>query len=38
MDSVRSPDWPVIPPGGLAANSASSRYGAPVDGPVPAAP
>ncbi|MER7458968.1 ATP/GTP-binding protein [Micromonospora sp. NPDC126480] len=27
MDSVRSPDWPVAPLGGLAANSAANRYG-----------
>ncbi|WBB66145.1 ATP/GTP-binding protein [Micromonospora sp. WMMD812] len=30
MDSVRSPDWPVAPLGGLAANSATIRYGAPT--------
>ncbi|SCG61623.1 GTP-binding protein [Micromonospora halophytica] len=33
MDSVRSPDWPVAPPGGLAANSAAARYAAPDGGP-----
>ncbi|WP_329015493.1 ATP/GTP-binding protein [Micromonospora rifamycinica] len=33
MDSVRSPEWPVAPLGGLAANSASTRYGQPVGGP-----
>ncbi|SCL20741.1 Signal recognition particle receptor subunit beta, a GTPase [Micromonospora nigra] len=27
MDSVRSPDWPVVPLGGLTANSATARYG-----------
>ncbi|MFC3503084.1 ATP/GTP-binding protein [Micromonospora krabiensis] len=27
MDFVRSPDWPVAPLGGLAANSATTRYG-----------
>ncbi|MFC4016852.1 ATP/GTP-binding protein [Micromonospora sp. GCM10011542] len=27
MDSVRSPEWPVAPLGGLAANSAAARYG-----------
>ncbi|MBM7076642.1 MULTISPECIES: ATP/GTP-binding protein [Micromonospora] len=37
MDSVRSPEWPVAPLGGLAANSASARYGQPVGGP-PTAP
>ncbi|MEH0841263.1 ATP/GTP-binding protein [Micromonospora sp. CPCC 205711] len=37
MDSVRSPEWPVAPLGGLAANSASARYGQPVGGtPTPA--
>ncbi|MFI0792705.1 GTP-binding protein [Micromonospora rubida] len=30
MDSVRSPEWPAAPLGGLAANSATTRYGAPV--------
>ncbi|WP_205800703.1 GTP-binding protein [Micromonospora thermarum] len=29
MDSVRSPDWPVAPLGGLAANSAAARYSSP---------
>ncbi|MER7891766.1 ATP/GTP-binding protein [Micromonospora sp. NPDC094482] len=29
MDSVRSPEWPVAPLGGLAANSAATRYGMP---------
>ncbi|MFI7603742.1 GTP-binding protein [Micromonospora sp. NPDC049366] len=29
MDSVRSPDWPLAPLGGLAANSATTRYGTP---------
>ncbi|MGC5019929.1 GTP-binding protein [Micromonospora sp. DT47] len=33
MDSVRSPEWPVAPLGGLTANSASARYGHPVGGP-----
>ncbi|SIN24074.1 GTP-binding protein [Micromonospora cremea] len=27
MDSVRSPEWPVAPLGGLAGNSATARYG-----------
>ncbi|MFJ6195975.1 GTP-binding protein [Micromonospora sp. NPDC092111] len=36
MDSVRSPEWPVAPLGGLAANSASARYGHPVGGPAAA--
>ncbi|MBQ0906461.1 ATP/GTP-binding protein [Micromonospora sp. U21] len=27
MDSVRSPEWPVAPLGGLAGNSAAARYG-----------
>ncbi|MET8461454.1 GTP-binding protein [Micromonospora zamorensis] len=27
MDSVRSPEWPVAPLGGVAANSAAARYG-----------
>ncbi|MFI7522311.1 GTP-binding protein [Micromonospora globbae] len=35
MDSVRSPDWPAAPLGGLAANSAAARYGTP-SGPAPA--
>ncbi|MFC0008066.1 GTP-binding protein [Micromonospora siamensis] len=35
MDSVRSPDRPPIPPGGLSANSAAARYGQPA-GPGPA--
>ncbi|WP_405101135.1 GTP-binding protein [Micromonospora sp. NBC_01412] len=30
MDSVRSPEWPAAPLGGLAANSATTRYGTPV--------
>ncbi|MFC0503779.1 GTP-binding protein [Micromonospora costi] len=30
MDSVRSPDWPVAPLGGLAGNSAATRYGTPA--------
>ncbi|MEV4841988.1 ATP/GTP-binding protein [Micromonospora matsumotoense] len=38
MDSVRSPEWPVAPLGGLAANSASARYGQPVGGPPTAPP
>ncbi|MEH1165652.1 ATP/GTP-binding protein [Micromonospora sp. CPCC 205539] len=29
MDSVRSPEWPVAPLGGLAGNSAAARYGVP---------
>ncbi|WP_410814540.1 GTP-binding protein [Micromonospora sp. 067-2] len=34
MDSVRSPEWPVAPLGGLAGNSAAARYGtSPVPGP-----
>ncbi|MGQ5259358.1 GTP-binding protein [Micromonospora sp. ZYX-F-536] len=33
MDSVRSPEWPVAPLGGLAGNSAAARYGT---SPVPA--
>ncbi|MFI9528203.1 GTP-binding protein [Micromonospora rosaria] len=33
MDSVRSPEWPVPPQGGLAANSAPGRYALAV-GPV----
>ncbi|MFI7577573.1 GTP-binding protein [Micromonospora sp. NPDC049497] len=36
MDSVRSPDWPAAPLGGLAANSAAARYGAPTGGHPPA--
>ncbi|MEV1107371.1 MULTISPECIES: GTP-binding protein [unclassified Micromonospora] len=28
MDFVRSPEWPVVPIGGLAGNSATARYGA----------
>ncbi|MFF0469008.1 ATP/GTP-binding protein [Micromonospora zamorensis] len=27
MDSVRSPEWPVAPLGGVATNSAAARYG-----------
>ncbi|MBQ1016129.1 ATP/GTP-binding protein, partial [Micromonospora sp. M51] len=27
MDSVRSPEWPAAPLGGVAANSATARYG-----------
>ncbi|WP_434741911.1 GTP-binding protein [Micromonospora sp. SH-82] len=45
MDSVRSPEWPVPPQGGLAANSAPGRYaptgsvtGRAVAPAVPAAP
>ncbi|KAB1946952.1 ATP/GTP-binding protein [Micromonospora sp. ALFpr18c] len=35
MDSVRSPEWPVAPLGGLAGNSATARYGtSPGSGPV----
>ncbi|MDG4806515.1 ATP/GTP-binding protein [Micromonospora sp. WMMD1120] len=35
MDSVRSPEWPVPPLGGVAANSAAARYGtSPTTGPV----
>ncbi|WP_199723606.1 ATP/GTP-binding protein [Micromonospora sp. CV4] len=35
MDSVRSPEWPVAPLGGLAGNSAAARYGTtPGIGPV----
>ena len=30
MDSVRSPEWPATPAGGLAANSAGVRYGPPA--------
>ncbi|MFF3864395.1 ATP/GTP-binding protein [Micromonospora sp. NPDC001898] len=30
MDSVRSPEWPAAPLGGLAANSATTRYGTPA--------
>ncbi|EEP72000.1 ATP/GTP-binding protein [Micromonospora sp. ATCC 39149] len=30
MDSVRSPEWPPAPLGGLAANSAAARYGTPA--------
>ncbi|TCB99038.1 ATP/GTP-binding protein [Micromonospora zingiberis] len=33
MDSVRSPDWPVTPPGGPTPNSATGRYGAPGSTP-----
>ncbi|MFG3705712.1 ATP/GTP-binding protein [Micromonospora sp. NPDC047670] len=33
MDSVRSPEWPVAPQGGLAANSATARYGSPAQAP-----
>ncbi|MEV4481089.1 GTP-binding protein [Micromonospora coxensis] len=33
MDSVRSPDRPTGPLGGLAANSAAARYAAPGGGP-----
>ncbi|MEU7802068.1 ATP/GTP-binding protein [Micromonospora arborensis] len=29
MDSVRSPEWPVAPLGGVAGNSAAARYGVP---------
>ncbi|MFG1870156.1 GTP-binding protein [Micromonospora arborensis] len=29
MDSVRSPEWPVAPLGGVAGNSAAARYGMP---------
>ncbi|MEH0982848.1 GTP-binding protein [Micromonospora sp. CPCC 205556] len=32
MDSVRSPEWPVAPSGGLSSNSASARYGSPAAG------
>ncbi|MCM0678800.1 ATP/GTP-binding protein [Micromonospora phytophila] len=35
MDSVRSPEWPVAPLGGLAANSATARYGSPTGAPPP---
>ncbi|MGN9801951.1 GTP-binding protein [Micromonospora sp. L32] len=40
MDSVRSPEWPVAPPGGISSNSAATRYGSPVGGgqDVPPAP
>src|SRR6476646_4717974 len=35
MDSVRSPEWPVAPLGGVAANSAAARYGmSPGTGPI----
>lgn len=35
MDSVRSPEWPVAPLGGVAANSAAARYGmSPGIGPI----
>ncbi|WP_196255829.1 GTP-binding protein [Micromonospora sp. WMMD558] len=37
MDSVRSPDWPVTPLDGLAANSAAARYGGPSATHPPAA-
>ncbi|WP_204942332.1 GTP-binding protein [Micromonospora luteifusca] len=30
MDSVRSPEWPVAPLGGVAGNSATARYGMPA--------
>ncbi|MGW4501170.1 GTP-binding protein [Micromonospora sp. NPDC004336] len=30
MDSVRSPEWPVAPLGGVAANSATARYASPA--------
>ena len=30
MDSVRSPEWPIIPMTGPSANSAPGRYGAPA--------
>ncbi|MGC4811428.1 GTP-binding protein [Micromonospora sp. DT228] len=33
MDSVRSPEWPVAPLGGVAANSAAARYVTPGSGP-----
>lgn len=36
MDSVRSPDRPAGPLGGLAANSATARYGTQTGAPVPA--
>ncbi|MEH1055703.1 ATP/GTP-binding protein [Micromonospora sp. CPCC 206171] len=32
MDSVRSPEWPVAPLGGVSSNSASARYGSPAGG------
>jgi signal recognition particle receptor subunit beta len=35
MDSVRSPEWPAAPLGGVAANSAAARYGtSPATGPI----
>ncbi|MGC4866811.1 GTP-binding protein [Micromonospora sp. DT53] len=35
MDSVRSPEWPAAPLGGVATNSAAARYGmSPGTGPV----
>jgi signal recognition particle receptor subunit beta len=35
MDSVRSPEWPAAPLGGVAANSAAARYGmSPGTGPI----
>ncbi|MBM0276811.1 GTP-binding protein [Micromonospora tarensis] len=35
MDSVRSPEWPVSPLSGVAANSATARYGtSPGTGPI----
>ncbi|MEU7754630.1 ATP/GTP-binding protein [Micromonospora sp. NPDC049101] len=34
MDSVRSPEWPVAPLGGVAGNSAAGRYAVPGTGPV----
>lgn len=33
MDSVRSPEWPVAPRGGLPANGATARYGSPAGAP-----
>ncbi|GIJ28108.1 hypothetical protein Vqi01_32700 [Micromonospora qiuiae] len=38
MDSVQSPDWPVVPPGALAGNSATARYGGPAPAPLHPAP
>ncbi|MFG2048621.1 ATP/GTP-binding protein [Micromonospora sp. NPDC048935] len=34
MDSVRSPEWPVAPLGGVAGNSAAGRYAVPGTAPI----
>ncbi|MEU7586037.1 ATP/GTP-binding protein [Micromonospora sp. NPDC049230] len=34
MDSVRSPEWPVAPLGGVVGNSAAGRYAVPGTGPI----